>query len=330
MVRQMLKVNIADSYNYLWKRFSRERTISQKRKLLITRAGGIFTMGSCFAVEIKSALHRAGFDLYPKYQSIRYEPKKHTVPVAHVEELEAINHYNTFSIRQEFERIDGQWQQEPDDYWRVRTPPPERAVKGVETMVQDPYRRNIRAVNPTELDFLVTSLDRIIKDGFERSECFIFTLGLTEAWFRPSSGKAICQYPGYTYGGGGECTFRESSFEENLDNMRTVLSIVFRHKPHAKIFVTVSPVPLELTFSKRDVVVANMESKAILLAVAHRLCREYPQVTYFPSFEIVAFSPGAYKEDGRHVRQNVVEGIVRCFELAFVEREQATAAAAAP
>ena len=84
--------------------------------------------------------------------------------------------------------------------------------------------------------------------------------------------------------------------------------------------VTVSPVPLERTFSDQDIVVANCEGKSTLRAVLGEFSRMYDDVIYFPAYEMVtalgeiAYIPG----DLRHIKKSVVDMIIQTFENAHV------------
>jgi hypothetical protein len=86
--------------------------------------------------------------------------------------------------------------------------------------------------------------------------------------------------------------------------------------------VTVSPVPLGSTYTAQDVVVANTESKSILRAVAARVCHEFPNVHYFPAYEMcIVFERSkrndVYENDGRHVMPETVSEIISSFLEAF-------------
>src|SRR5205814_997770 len=58
-----------------------------------------------------------------------------------------------------------------------------------------------------------------------------------------------------------------------------------------KVLLTVSPVPLQTTFTGQDAVVANNYSKSVLRVCAQNLFMKYSNVDYFPSYEI-ALSAG--------------------------------------
>src|SRR5262249_2573244 len=75
-----------------------------------------------------------------------------------------------------------------------------------------------------------------------------------------------------------------------------------------KILLSVSPVPMEMTFSGKDCAVANVYSKSVLVAGAESIRRRHAEVDYFPGYEI-AMSAGSelYESDLIHVRDEFVE-----------------------
>jgi hypothetical protein len=74
--------------------------------------------------------------------------------------------------------------------------------------------------------------------------------------------------------------------------------------------LTVSPVPLETSFSGKDCVTANAFSKSVLLVCAGQLTRQFPEVDYFPSYEIVTSAgPASYLPDARHIRDDTVQRV---------------------
>jgi hypothetical protein len=158
-----------------------------------------------------------------------------------------------------------------------------------------------------------------MRDAITQSDVYVLTLGLTEVWRNNRNGLYANQIP--DHGTGGRIpgfTFERSSYEQNLGNMRTVCALLAEHFPEKKIILTVSPVPLRRTFSGNDIVVANMESKSILRAVAAAISTEFSNVIYWPSFEI-ALMHDLYEEDGRHVRPEGVRAIIDQFLAVHLE-----------
>ena len=73
-----------------------------------------------------------------------------------------------------------------------------------------------------------------------------------------------------------------------------------RWKKIEKIIFTVSPIPLNFTFTNNDLVLANKYSKSVL--------RSALEIFYFPSLEILQDCVGwplSYREDKKHVKDQV-------------------------
>ena len=86
--------------------------------------------------------------------------------------------------------------------------------------------------------------------------------------------------------------------------------------PKLKILLTVSPVPLTATATDQHVMVATMQSKSILRAVAGALAGDDPDVDYFPSYEIVSSPPfrGVFFEPNqRNVTESGVNFVMQTF-----------------
>ncbi|MGE0734873.1 MAG: GSCFA domain-containing protein [Alphaproteobacteria bacterium] len=150
----------------------------------------------------------------------------------------------------------------------------------------------------------------------------MITLGLIETWRNNSNGYHLCVPPYDESRQGmkrfGDIEFHLSTFAENYENMKRVCTLIQHHYPARKIILTVSPVGLGRTYSGNDIVVANVESKSLLRAVAGQICREFPAVQYWPSYELCT-REDIYKPDGRHVRQDVIDMIVETFIKAYAQ-----------
>ena len=78
-----------------------------------------------------------------------------------------------------------------------------------------------------------------------------------------------------------------------------------------KIVLSVSPVPIERTFTPADCVTANEYSKAVLRVCAEMLEKRFGNVDYFPSYEIAKSGGIAnFIDDNVHVKDEVVHRIV--------------------
>lgn len=289
--------------NPFWKRFMASRAVTFVPNPMVRRSDRFFIMGSCFAQEIRLALTQdlGAEHVLPELAAVQVDPA-----LAEAQDEPRSNHmntYNAYSVLQEIERILGLWSPEPDDYWTVGG------------KIQCPYRRLVMADTPAAYADLCAALDAALRDGFAAADHFIFTFGMTEVFVNKRSGKIANQKPGYGgAGGANETTYHRATFAENFEVISRVADLITQAKPQAKIFMTVSPVPLKATFSGEDIFAANTLSKSTLRAVLAEVAAARSNVIYFPSYDaVMAAGAGAWEGDGRHVLRPVVESITRSF-----------------
>jgi hypothetical protein len=296
--------------NDLWRASDRGGTITVPTVPIIRPDSSVFAMGSCFAVEIRDALRRRGFTVLPRYHDLEFDPAHQMV--GKLPDRDNVNHYDTFTIRQEFEQAFGEADPPgPADFWRIDSADARSDVPlGGDELHQDPFRKRVFADSAGGLADLSAGIDRCIRDAVARADVFVITLGLIETWRDRATGRYLCRVPHPDLRDRSE--FVLSDFASNLDNVRRVCSLIATHRPGTRIILTVSPVALGRTFTDRDIVVANMESKSVLRAVAGQVDREFDQVTYWPSYEI-AMREDVFEDDGRHVTRQGVDKIVGAF-----------------
>jgi hypothetical protein len=260
----------------------------------IEKDSRILTMGSCFANEIRSALIDEGVEALPQLDS---------------KVSEKLLWYTPTSLLQEARLAFGILRRDERDIWEhLIVPSRPRGSK----RWQDPYRRLVFADTREELMRLIEEQDRTIREGFERADGFIFTLGLIEAWRLPTGNWACLEsFPLDST----KAELHVLGFDECAAAIREIVEILHERRPGASVTLTVSPVPLRRTYREGiDVAVANSESKSTLRAAVGEVCRQHPEVHYFPSYEIVtSLGRGGFQEDGRHVRPEVVASALDWF-----------------
>lgn len=140
---------------------------------------------------------------------------------------------------------------------------------------------------------------------------------MTEVFVNRRSGKIANRKPGYGLGGGvDETEYRRANFAENLAVITCLVDLVSAVEPEAKIFMTVSPVPLKRTFSGEDIFVANAISRSTMRAVLAEIGAMRSKGVYFPSYDaVMAKREAAFEEDGRHVRRDPVTEIPQSFVI---------------
>lgn len=121
-------------------------------------------------------------------------------------------------------------------------------------------------------------------------------------------------------------TWYELSVEQAESSIRNTLANIGKVNPHAHIFLTLSPVPLNRNFwNELSPVVADCVSKSTLRIGIHRAMKGAPDnVHYWPAFEIVrwlgAHRAGHYAADDglqRHVSNSVVDVVIKLFLETF-------------
>ena len=310
------KLLIAPRPNRKWEVLHQSRALTLTGAPLFHVTDKIFTIGSCFAEEIRKALTRRAVTCFPAYGKIAIDPSRMRIDT--LPHREHMNYYNTFSIRQELERAAGLWVQDRSDVWTLpnRRIQDGQLVVGEGTVHQDPYRRLVFGATPDDLWDALDQINAVMREGLVEADVVLMTLGMTEVFRKRNNGLVCNQVPVYGGGAGLRETYAHSStFAENLHNVRRTLQLIRELNPRAKVVVTVSPVPLHRSFADADIFVTNMQSKSTLRAVAGEIVREFDWVTYFPAYEIVnGFGSAAFKpEDLLHVKEEVAHLIVETF-----------------
>lgn len=278
-------------------------------KFKIGKRMQIATYGSCFAQHIGRALAKQGFNWFIA------EP----APVGLSEASAKLFNYGVFSARTGniyTASLLKQWlgwasgaTQVPDEVWEK------------EGRFYDPFRPNIEPGGFASMDEVIQSRKMAIA-GFKRtiveSDVFVFTLGLTESWFHKGHGYEYPMCPGTVAGDfdadkhefvNQDYSLIRKSLAESLRQMKEM-------NPKLKFLLTVSPVPLTATMSGNHVLVATVESKSILRAVAGSLKDRFPFVDYFPSFEIINSAPYKgvfFEQNQRGVRREGVDHVMKMF-----------------
>lgn len=262
----------------------------------------VFTIGSCFAREIECRLQ----DFNLPTMSIALGPE--LVPGA---PNSIINEYNPACMAQRIE-------------W---------AISGRDTSAMANLTNR---VDGGSVDLLlskghpvsepqIADIRRMV-DGVYRSlpvaDCVILTLGMTEVWYDNENQIYLNRMPHLRTIQNEPERFSfvnltpQSCYEHMASGIHGLLA-----RGVSKILITVSPVPLGVTFEKRDCFVSNGYSKSTLRAGAEMLYRDFSQVDYFPSYEM-ALSGGllAYEPDHIHVRPAIVEQIMKHLLRNYVEQ----------
>jgi hypothetical protein len=141
------------------------------------------------------------------------------------------------------------------------------------------------------------------------SNGIIITFDVVEAWYDNATGLYVNRLPPADV-----LLADRKRFEMRILDVHETLGLLERMMNALtamgvnKILLSVSPVPLETTYSGTDCVMANNYSKSVLVVSANTLSQRHQEVDYFPGYEIVT-SAGRenFDADQIHVRDDVVE-----------------------
>ncbi len=281
----------------------------------ITPGSSVFAIGSCFAREIERVLDLKGFDIGS------YVPGNADDVI---KEVALTNRYNTASMLLELRRLLEGPGILPDNALFIEQPSGQ--------FIDSHYHSSVNGMMPEMLARRARFQHHF--QSIRNADVLFFTLGLNEAAYDPRVGLYRNVSPTVReIRSGLPVEVHTFTTAENLHLLNAIHALIRAHCPkNPRIFVTVSPVPLTLTYQEKDVIVANAEGKAILRAAAAEFCASHPDVTYFHSYEMaMSAAPGAvFTGDRRHVKKRFVATIVaeflrrHCPDLAAAEADADT------
>ena len=248
----------------------------------------ITTFGSCFARHVAEYLEDRGYNIS--------SPKPHSI----VDFRAGVN--NTFAIRQLVE-------------WAYNDRQPS----------EETWHKDDKGVVERSEPLRMRTLEK-----FKNTDLFIITLGLSEVWYNKKTGDVFWRAIPDNVFDENLHGFRVSSFDENKKNIQEIYKIIIKNNPDARVLFTMSPVPLVATFRPVSCLTANSASKSILRAAIDEFYRENNgcrnnNLYYWPSYEIIEkvfpqiIDGGAYRPDNRHIKNNLVDIIMKLFEEYYVK-----------
>jgi hypothetical protein len=285
----------------------------------------IATAGSCFAQHIGQALARAGYAWYDA------EPAPAILP----DSVKKRFNYGIFSFRTGniyTTALFRQWLA-----WSLGREAPATETWAKDGRFWDPFRPNIEPdgfASESELyasrDATMAAIRRAVAD----SRVFVFTLGLTEAWINKTHGYVYPMCPGTVAGefDPARHEFRNYRYDAVRSDLVAAMEMMQSVNPGLRFLLTVSPVPLTATASPNHVLVATIQSKSTLRAVAGDLAEDRADTDYFPSFEIISSFPfkGMFYEDNmRTVARGGVDFVMRSFFAGLTVADSTAASAPA-
>lgn len=274
----------------------------------------IATAGSCFAQHIGKQLKDKGFNFVDVEPPPGILSKESYLEYGYG--MYSARYGNVYSSRQLFQLLRRAFNKftPKEEYWLK------------EDGYVDPFRPTIEPEPYQSIEELKWHREHhlhCVRKLFEEAQVFVFTLGLTETWMSVEDGSAFPMAPGVAGGQYDPEKYRlvNLSFLEVKKDMENFFTLARKINSNMQFILTVSPVPLMATATKKNVAVATMYSKSVLRAAAGYLADKYRVVDYFPSYEIISspFMRGQfYNPDMRTVSQYGVDHVMQQF---FLEHE---------
>ena len=274
----------------------------------LTQDTPIASIGSCFAREIKVWLKANNYNFIETADG----------PCTEAGSARYDRVYNTFTLRQEFERAFGEFNPN-ETHWEFE--------EDGQVRLLDPYRKGVAWEDRQEMERELAEHRENVQQAFSEAQVLIMTIGQAEIWYHKSDGYVYPLVPPVQVFDEACHGSRMTTYQENLANLNRVIELFSKNNPTGHIVITLSPVPLRATFRDMNSVIANAASKSMLRSVIDVFVSAHSdRVTYFPAYELVTGLSGTpYEEDNRHVRPETVDQIMQLFEAWFVESKPAPA-----
>ena len=252
-------------------------------------------MGSCFAQELARWLDAHTYNRLPHHWGVIYNPASMAQIIQYSAEPEA-------------------WQP-AEPFWSDSTG------------YYDPYRKSDDHSGPVRLGQTESeAIERFRAHQhaslatLSQADLAVLTLGLTELWRHRTDHRSFFAVPPPAFYNSKQHEFHNLTFDEVRDHLTYVTRTLSRLNPAIQIIISVSPIPLSISFRPElGPYVATQFSKSVLHAAVLEHVSEYPNAHYMPSYEIATndrlrfFDP-----DGRHVNRLCVSTIMQAFEHLFV------------
>ncbi|HET7087003.1 MAG TPA: GSCFA domain-containing protein [Rhizomicrobium sp.] len=271
----------------------REREwMARRRDKWLTRDTQIFAIGSCFAVNFTRWLVQQGLPL--------------AVPPWGM-------HYNPATILNELKSASGRRSKQL--VWTVTD-------QFGKTKYIDAMRHTILSDNKDDFDKQQIEIERISKEMYRKADAFVITLGLSEIWESSLERSDLVINRSPYVAGDHTKNYRNRflSVDEVVQYIQQIVEIIRIDKGDSTpIVFSISPVPLKMTNSGYDPQIANIRSKAILIAAIHSFIDEDTAkrpASYFPAYEIFLGAPRfekLWQADLRHPTAEAIDYVCRRF-----------------
>lgn len=274
----------------------------------VSKKSKFFCVGSCFAREVEDAIEDLGFEALTKTNAIAMIESDldlfSRAPGVMGRPHAFLNRYNSGSMRDLMKSVVSGTADESLFY------------ENGSNLYHD-YALS-RFLSPLPFEKAVERRSKVMEMYYRsalEADVFVFTLGLCESFYDQDGQRFLNVTPDPRTAAGHSINFRFLNYIDNLNLISELSETVMKIRPEATFVYTVSPVPLDSTFTGSDIIVANTRAKSTLVAAAQDSCDEMANSYYFPSYEMVTLSDPtlAWLWDRKHVSPKMVSHIMDRF-----------------
>lgn len=286
-------------------------------KINVSKNARFYCIGSCFAEYVRTALENiSAKKCLPDFETIAPDKRCEVVDTVSLGKYH-MNYYSSASILQEFERSLYDKELPPIKVANFQIRDGKKVQSIGNTAYQDPYRREVYANSVLGINNLSNRISRCVKAGLVEADCFIVTLGLVEIFRLEGSGLVFNQYPSYQGIGyfSENLKFYRQTVSDVEQDLKKIINLIKSINESNKIIFSVSPVPLQATFTDSDVFSANVYSKSTLRSAVEHVVDRKSGIYYFPSYEMALnFGSDFFQSrDLRHANHRHVNFIMKAF-----------------
>lgn len=276
---------------------------------VFTREDNLFCVGSCFARSIEHALQSKG--LHPSVltrfavETVRHPTFFTKPPIETGRPFDFTNRFNVPSMLQLIEDITND------------NPIGDRLLYNRRDGTYHDFHYTWY-LSPLTLEESMERRKVILdnyREAFEEATGFVFTFGLCEAFRDVDADLYLNVTPDPRSAQNRNIEWNFLGFGKTVHSIQMIIHRIRQKKPYAPIIFTVSPVPLDRTFSGMDIISANALAKATLLTATHAAMDGAANCFYFPSYEAVMHSRPdiAWMWDKKHVDLGMVDSVIGRF-----------------
>jgi hypothetical protein len=279
--------------------------IENKPKFKIDKSSQIYTIGSCFARNVEKAL--VANDVNVPTWDVNIDKNIYKAKTEYHNTV--LNKYNPYSMAAEINTC-----LQPEHV------PGADLIQLAEDKYYDPQTSHTRVMTLKEALKLREEMVRLSKKIIS-SDYIFMTLGMSETWWLTNENLAFNLFPAEIIKQiRSKIHFQNATVNETVQVLQEAITNLQSINPKVKVIITVSPVPMRVTFTDQDVVSANTYSKSVLRCAAHELAMANDFVDYFPSYEMVTNSARdkTWAQDMVHVNSSIVSKVIATFVQRYI------------